>query len=329
MKGVKGIGKGRFNRPRLNCNVEEILSFEPGKGEMLVEMVYAPVNPADFYIFRNVYRDTKPLGSVYGLEGMGRVIDTGSSEDSDMVGKLVNCLFSGSAHGSFSSHSIVKKEMAFPLDSRYSDKEQTNPFLINPLTAIGLVSKANEFGTESVLQIGASTSVGRIVADLCKERFKLINIVRDKRNIDSPVFANSTKTISSENESFNKEIVELIKEHEPGVVFDCIGGELTGLIFNSLPEHSKHIIYGALAMEKISHIDPSDLIFSNKTIQGFHLFRHFLNTRKLHEYTSELESINSNAKLLLDKAKYISMDSFNQELADYRNKRERLIFKFK
>jgi len=55
------------------------------------------------------------------------------------------------------------------------------------------------------------------------------------------------------------------------VFFDALGGEHSGLIFKYLESKGQLIGYGRLANNKITDIDPIDLVFKEKQIKGFWL----------------------------------------------------------
>jgi hypothetical protein len=42
---------------------------KPQAGEVLLQMLYSPVNPSDYYFLKGVYGDRKPLPVVGGFEG--------------------------------------------------------------------------------------------------------------------------------------------------------------------------------------------------------------------------------------------------------------------
>lgn len=54
--------------------------------------------------------------------------------------------------------------------------------------------------------------------------------------------------------------------------FECIGGEFTGIIVRNMPKNSTITVYGALSQQStLSGIEVMDLLFGNKTVNGFML----------------------------------------------------------
>ena len=55
----------------------------------------------------------------------------------------------------------------------------------------------------------------------------------------------------------------------PCVYFDSFAGPQCGKILSRLPIGSKVVSYGSSSMTHIGFINPQDLIFKNKTLEGF------------------------------------------------------------
>merc|ERR1711924_63432 len=70
-------------------------------------------------------------------------------------------------------------------------------------------------------------------------------------------------------ENWQSQLAALIKELNIRHAFDCIAGEITGQIFTMLPPGSTLWVYGRLSDAPVSGIQPLDLIYRGKKIQGF------------------------------------------------------------
>ena len=60
--------------------------------------------------------------------------------------------------------------------------------------------------------------------------------------------------------------------HEVGVTlaFDAVAGEMTGQLLAGMPRGGRVTVYGGLS-DEASVVNPSQLIFENKTVDGFWL----------------------------------------------------------
>ncbi len=89
----------------------------------------------------------------------------------------------------------------------------------------------------------------------------------------------STLTIntSSSTKDYKNELLLAKKEYNTKVAFECIGGEMTGNILNTLDEEGILYHYGNLNLKNCSNITTRDLIFLDKKISGFWLFKYLNN----------------------------------------------------
>jgi NADPH:quinone reductase-like Zn-dependent oxidoreductase len=79
---------------------------------------------------------------------------------------------------------------------------------------------------------------------------------------------------------------------KPQIAFECIGGDTTGLILNTLEENGTLYHYGNLSLRNCSNISTHDLLFMDKKILGFWLFKYLKNLNEspiLHELLKFLE----------------------------------------
>jgi NADPH:quinone reductase-like Zn-dependent oxidoreductase len=79
---------------------------------------------------------------------------------------------------------------------------------------------------------------------------------------------------------------------KPQIAFECIGGDTTGLILNTLEENGTLYHYGNLSLRNCSNISTHDLLFMDKKILGFWLFKYLKNLKEspiLHEFFKFLE----------------------------------------
>ena len=73
----------QFSRFGVPDEVAELLDLPPppppGPDDALVELLFAPINPADLLNLRGEYGVVPPLPAVGGFEGVGRVVAVGEA----------------------------------------------------------------------------------------------------------------------------------------------------------------------------------------------------------------------------------------------------------
>ncbi|MGZ4287892.1 MAG: alcohol dehydrogenase catalytic domain-containing protein [Solirubrobacteraceae bacterium] len=121
-------------------DVIEAIEFEVPPlqaGQVLVEVLAAPINPADILTLTGEYGVLPPLPAIGGREGVGRVTELGSDTGDAGVGQLVllplGC-------GSWSSHVVAEAARLCPLPD-HADPLQLSMMTINPPTAALLLSE--------------------------------------------------------------------------------------------------------------------------------------------------------------------------------------------
>lgn len=325
MKGIRGIMFGKNRRIDYVENLENHFDFRPSRNEVLVKMLYCPVNPSDFYSIYRIYHDKKDPPFISGFEGFGEVIETGEGVDSSLIGKRVNSMFFSSSYGSYTSHSIANIKDILLVDEASQDWNK-NRFLVNTVTSIGLKELIDKTKTSSFLQTGASTMVGRTLLHLTGKKYSSINIVRSAKHVESLKALGASKVLVSTDPKFEANLKELIKQYNPSIGFDCVGAELTGFVFNTMPRDSCLFVYGALGLKPCSGIDPQQLIFTNKQIKGFHLYHSLLNRMPLQSYTGPVNAIYSSYKDDSETIKRYDLKDYKTMLSDYRDKSERFLF---
>ena len=80
----------RFGAPDEVLEVVELPEHAPpGTGEVLADLVAAPINPSDLYTVQGTYGVRPPLPAVPGYEGLGRIVAVGEGVTHLAVGDHV------------------------------------------------------------------------------------------------------------------------------------------------------------------------------------------------------------------------------------------------
>src|SRR5258705_11470802 len=91
---MKAIQLKAYGSPVEYTNVVEINDIGAIKNdEVIIEVLYSPVNPSDLLLAWGTYPLQPELPSVIGGEGVGRVVSIGSAVSTVKPGDLVNIPF--------------------------------------------------------------------------------------------------------------------------------------------------------------------------------------------------------------------------------------------
>lgn len=147
--------------------------------ELLVKMLYAPVNPSDLIPMTGAYAHRISLPATAGYEGVGLVADVGSALSRKLIGQRVLPLEGEGTWQSFvkcpASHAFFVPE---PLDSISASQ-----LYINPLTAWLLCTEVLALKPGQKLAVNAAaSSIGQIFAQLSRILgFEFIAITRNNK----------------------------------------------------------------------------------------------------------------------------------------------------
>ena len=252
-------------------------------GQALVQVLAAPIHPADLNALEGTYgvRRTPPF--VPGNEGVGRVIQVAEDVSLGLVGKKVLLPY---GCGSWTSHLVwdadallcVPEEIPLPLAAQAQ---------VNPLTALCLLELAShtakELGTngEVVLaQNAANSAVGLSVIQLAP-RFgmRTLNIVRSPQAAKVAAQHGAQLILVDPHDTLTSSEIQAAAQNPLPVGLNAVGGSSATTLAGALAEGGTLITYGAMS-RKAMKIPASFLIFRDIRLQGFWLQRWFRRTSR-------------------------------------------------
>ncbi|MGB8508955.1 MAG: zinc-binding dehydrogenase [Pyrinomonadaceae bacterium] len=242
----------------------------PGRGEVLVRVAAAPVNPSDLMFLRGLYVKKK-LPVVAGFEGSGEVVESGGGLLANYLkGKRVACAAPIEGDGTWAEYVLAGANFCVPL-LKQTDTEGAASLIVNPFTAWALMDRARRARAEAVIQTAAASALGRMIVRLAARRnVPLVNIVRRQEQVELLQKEGARYVLDSSTADFDERLRELCKKLRVSVGFDAVAGELTGRLIGALSAGGRVIVYGALSLENC-RIEPRSLIFEKKSVEGFWL----------------------------------------------------------
>jgi NADPH:quinone reductase-like Zn-dependent oxidoreductase len=242
-------------------------------GQALVEVVAAPINPADVLTLTGEYGQLPPLPAVGGREGVGRVAELGVDTQGPSVGQLVllpvGC-------GSWSTHVVAEAKQLVPLPNE-ADPLQLAMMTINPPTAALLLSEFVRLGPDEwVLQNAANSAVGLYLVQLARHRgHRTVNVVR-REDAVAVVREAGGEVVLVDGEDLAKRVSEATGGAKIRLGIDAVGGTATGRLADCLCQSATLVSYGRLSGEPCA-VQPDAFVFRDLTMRGFWLvswFRH-------------------------------------------------------
>jgi NADPH:quinone reductase len=167
-----------------NLQLEEIPVPEPGKGEALIKLEYASLNPADRFLVEGKYPRPGTPPFAVGRDGCG-VIERASSGGRFQKGQRVIVLrgeVGVQREGTLAEYAAVPEESLAPLPQGWNPQEGAAAPLVHLTAWQALVDEGGLTADKTVLITGASGGVGTAALSLAKA--SEARVVALSRNIE-------------------------------------------------------------------------------------------------------------------------------------------------
>ena len=258
--------------------LEECPTPTPRSGQVLIKVAATPINPSDYGIWQRSRPVTEP--ETIGNEGSGVVLTSGGGlYANSCVGSNVGFTCNVKGSNAYAEYVVVDAlRGVYCLPDNVTLKDAASHF-VNPYTAYGfldtvrsrhVVTKTSK--TPGFVHTAACSQLGKMLVKLCaKEKITLINVVRREEQAETLRQLGAKYIVVTKGDTWEAELKVLIKEHGIQFAFDAVAGEMTGKILNLLPKKGTIFVYGRLSNQGCSEIQPLDLIYMQKKLEGFFL----------------------------------------------------------
>jgi NADPH:quinone reductase-like Zn-dependent oxidoreductase len=266
---MKAIQLKKYGSPVENVDVVEINNIDAiNKDEVIIEVLFSPINPSDLLLARGTYPIQPKLPSVIGGEGVGRVASIGSSVSNVIPGDIVTIPF-----GTFVwSEKVVAKAEGLTILPKGIDLQQAAMLSINPPTAILLLEEFVSLNSgDWVVLNAANSSVSHSIIAVAKLKgLKTLGIVRRKEAVDAATKAGADAVLI-DSENVARDAKEITNNWNIKLGLDAVGGKASSSIAHILGNDSHLVSYAILSGEPMI-ISQRDLIFKRMKIYGFYMY---------------------------------------------------------
>ncbi|HVS28410.1 MAG TPA: zinc-binding dehydrogenase, partial [Solirubrobacteraceae bacterium] len=231
----------QYGRPPV---IGELAEPQRGQGQVLVELIAAPLNPVDLRIASGSFsRGSPPLPYVPGVEGVGRVVEG----DRLALGERVY----------FGGGGALAERVAIAQDATVSLPEGLEEALAASLGVAGLAAwlalewRAKLAPGENVLVLGASGAVGQIAVQAARV-LKAGRVVAAGRNPAAleralELGADATVALSGDREAFARSLREAAGGDGYDVVVDPLWGDPAAAALDAVKAYGRLVQVGESA----------------------------------------------------------------------------------
>ncbi|KAL4507235.1 hypothetical protein ABPG72_002028 [Tetrahymena utriculariae] len=236
--------------------------------EFIAKVLYTPISDYSIHEIKGHFPTTK-IPYTPGFEATGEIAAGKSEKVKSLIGKKVSFKVN---IGAWQNYTIGSLRQAIVYEDGVDLKKASAACYVNPLTVAGMLELIKKNNPKAIINTGAGSSIGRMLYQGCKSlNVEVVNIVRNKQKAETlKKELGAEHVLSTEDvESFRTEFQNVAAKLQATVCFECVGGSITGVIFNALPPNSTLYVYGTLSGQDISGVNGVQVRWANKKIKGY------------------------------------------------------------
>jgi len=255
-----------------NLKLEDVVSREPGEGEVKLRVQAVGLNRAEALFLRGLYGGPPELPSRIGYEAAGIVESVGPGVDASWVGKKVATIpgFSMSKNGVLGEEATVPEASLGEYPAKLSPVEAAAIWM-QYLTAYGaLITFGSMKRGDFVLITAASSSVGIAAIQMVNaEGATPIAATRKSNKRDELLSLGAPHVVVTEEEDLVKRVMEITGGNGARVTFDPVGGPALEKLAQAAAFEGIIFEYGGLSMQPTPF--PMIALGKGLTIRGYTL----------------------------------------------------------
>ncbi len=266
---MKVVQLNDYGPPDDNLTVVDVADpLLPGPGEVLLQMLATPVNPADMAFCWGRYKSRPTLPCIPGGEGVGRVIAVGYGVTEPVPGDLVLPL----DEGNWTEMRLCSQTKLMNLPQGI-DPLQAAMLRANPPTASLLLSDVVSLGVgDWLIQNVANSATGRLVIRLASKRgLHTVNLVRRKEIVPELEALGADVCIVGDDD-LPRRVHQATGGAKIRLALDALAGEATARLSECVTDEGTVCCYGSM-----TGVDPvmrrSAVVFRDVRLVGFTLRR--------------------------------------------------------
>jgi NADPH:quinone reductase-like Zn-dependent oxidoreductase len=216
----------------------------PGKGEVLVRVHAAGVNPLDTKIATGAAAHARqPLPAVLGLDLAGTVVELGEATEGFAIGDDVFGMAGGigGAQGAMAEYIVVDAQLIAAKPQRLSMREAGALPLVFITAWEGLVDRANVRAGQRVLVHGGAGGVGQVAVQLAKARGADVYATGSAASQDFIRSLGAT-AIDYHAEDADSYVQRYTDGEGFDIIYDTVGGSTLDAAFRSVKVYTGHVL---------------------------------------------------------------------------------------
>ncbi len=250
--------------------IAEVPEPAPAGNEVVLEVLYAGLNPADRYLSEGMYPARPALPHILGRDGVGRVVAIGKDVHGISLGQQLIVLRSEigvSRAGTFAQRVAVPVESVAEIPAGWTLEQAAGASLVY-LTAYQALTQWGKLEPGVVLVTGASGGVGVAAVQLGHViGHTVIALSRSEEKQQKLLGLGAAAAIDPEDTQWRKRAKEFLQAWKVDLAIDNIGGPLFSEVIDLMGMNGKVSAVGRVA-GPVPQFNTATLFFRRLRIGG-------------------------------------------------------------
>ena len=252
-------------------HVGDVPEPTPRENEVVLDVLYAGLNPADRYLAENLYPARPTFPHVLGRDGMGVVRALGPGVRDIRAGQKM-LLLRGEVGinrpGMFAQRAAVPAESLAPIPAGWTDEHAAGAATVY-VTAHQAILQWEDLPPQGVVLVtGASGGVGVATIHLARALgHTVIGLSRDEEKSKKLRELGADATFDPYDTNWRKKLKEILGKRRVDLVVENIGGQLFADCIDVLGDRGRVSVVGRLA-GPVPNFNTASLIFRRIRIGG-------------------------------------------------------------
>jgi NADPH2:quinone reductase len=242
-----------------------------GEGEVVLEIAFAALSPADRYLSEKHYPARPPMPHVLGRDGIGKVIAIGTGVSGVKVGDTRAVLRGDTGvnrQGTFAQRVAVAADSLIEVPPGWTAPQTAGASLVY-LTAWQAITQWEDLPAKAVVLVtGASGGVGVASVQLAAASgHTVIALSRSSEKQNQLRDIGASEAFDPTRPGWGKEVLSYLKNRRVDLAIDNIGGTLLPQVIDTLGTRGRVSIVGRLA-GPVPEFNSASLIFRRLRLGG-------------------------------------------------------------
>jgi NADPH:quinone reductase len=254
-----------------SIHLADVPDLRPGPGEVVVQMRYAGLNPADAYLAQKLYPAKPTFPHVLGREGLGTIASIGTGVTGRREGEEVVILpgaIGADRWGTFAQQVVVPAEEVVPAPAGWDTQTAAAGILVY-LTAWQALTQWGALPEKPVaLVTGASGGVGSATVQLAAcQGWPVVALTRSDAKAQVLRELGATMVCNSARRNWPKLLKQELGQRRVNIAVDNVGGSLFRQVIEMMGMNGVVSVVGRLA-GPVPQFNTATLFFRRLKIGG-------------------------------------------------------------